>query len=328
MLSSFSQLDYDMAPSPEQLLEIYNNGFQGVRFSPSDYAALRYITERFSKAFPGMVGSGKGKASLPYKACLALEPEFGRYESQTTGDCVSHCTRNAGMVDYCIDAMFGETKYQGRFATENIYGWRGHGGKGADCARLATYVSLQGPGGFLPRKVYTSGSNTVDLSKYTSSIGHNWGNRGTPAWLNAIAAENKALTVFSLKSLDEAIDAFACGFGITMCSGYGFSEVRNEDGVSEQQGSWSHGMAWIGVDDTDWAHQKYGGPLILVQNSWGVFNRGPKRHDQPDGSFWIRPKVAQNMIKNGGGWVIASIRGYERQLVYDMQSKIVELSNE
>lgn len=243
-------------------------------------------------------------------------------------NCVSHSTRNAGMVDYCVDALFGETTYKGRFATENIYGWRGHGGQGADCSRLSMYVSQNGPGGFLPRAKYSSGNNSVDLSKYNSSIGHNWGRSGTPAWLNTIAAENKALQVYALKSVDEAIDALSLGFGISMCSGYGFSETRNEDGLAEQRGSWSHAMAHVGIDDTDWAHQKYGGPLSLIQNSWGKFNSGPKRHEQPDGSFWIRPKVLEAMIRGGGGWVIASVRGYNRQLVYDMHNKVLEISKD
>jgi len=326
MLNSFDQLEYDMAPSPEQLTEIYGNGFQGVVPDYPSYVALRRVTPRFWDVFPEFKGIGKGKLSLPFKACLVQDAEFGRYESQTTGDCVSHGTRNAGMIDYCIDSMFGETTYKGRLATENIYGWRGHGGQGANCSRLATYVSQSGPGGFLPRDRYESGGNSVDLSVYRSSIGHNWGRSGTPSWLNEIAAQNKALRVFALKSVDEGLDALALGFGINMCSGYGFTSTRNEDGLSEQKGGWSHSMAWVGSDDTDQAHQKYGGPLFLIQNSWGVFNSGPKKHEQPDGSFFIRPSVAQKMISGGGGWVIASVRGYDRQLVYDMQSKVAELS--
>lgn len=244
-------------------------------------------------------------------------------------NCVSHSTRNAGMIDYCIDALFGETEFKGRLATENIYGWRGHGGQGASCSRLATYVSQEGPGGFLVRKAYEneSGSDSVDLSRYNGSIGHNWGRRGTPDWLNKIAEQNKALRVFSIKSMEEALDAIAMGFGISMCSGYGFSSSRNEDGLCERRGGWSHAMAWIGSDDTDYAHQKYNGTLFLVQNSWGKWNNGPKRHEQPDGSFYIRPEIAESMIKGGGGWVIASVRGYNRELVYDTACRVQELGD-
>lgn len=322
-------IDYNMAPTPEQLNEIYSSGFRGVRHDRASYYALRKTVPRFYDAFPESRGAGKGRVSSPFKAALALDPEFGVYEAQTTGDCVSHSTRNAGMIDYCIDALFGETEFKGRLATENIYGWRGHGGQGASCSRLATYVSQEGPGGFLVRKAYEneSGSDSVDLSRYNGSIGHNWGRRGTPDWLNKIAEQNKSLRVFSIKSMEEALDAIAMGFGISMCSGYGFSSSRNEDGLCERRGGWSHAMAWIGSDDTDYAHQKYNGTLFLVQNSWGKWNNGPKRHEQPDGSFYIRPEIAESMIKGGGGWVIASVRGYNRELVYDTACRVQELGD-
>lgn len=237
-------------------------------------------------------------------------------------NCVSHSSRNAGMIDYCVDAMFGETTYEGRFCTENIYGYRGHGGQGASCARLAKYVSQSGPGGFLVRKRYEDGNNSIDLSKYDWRKGHNWGRRGTPSWINKIASANKGLKVWNIKSVEEARDAIASGFGLSVCSGYGFSRKRNKDGVAERSGGWNHAMSWIAVDDSDWAHSNYDGPLFLIQNSWGRFNSGGKRHDQPDGSFFIRPKIAERMIRGGGCFAIASIRGYNRELVYDSQSSI------
>jgi len=319
--------DYDFTPTPKQLTEIYDGGFKGVIHDAASYAAMRTAAPRFYDVFPGAKGAGKGRVSLPYKAALTLDPEFGGYESQTTGDCVSHSTRNAGMMDYCIDAMFGETEFKGRLATENIYGYRGHGGQGANCSRLAMYVSQEGPGGFLVRAKYDDGGrNSVDLSRYNSRTGHNWGRPGTPSWLNKIAAKNKAFSVFSIKSSDEARDAIASGYGISMCSGYGFRSNRNEDGLCERSGGWNHAMAWVGVDDTDWAHQKYGGPLFMIQNSWGEWNSGPKRHEQPDGSFFVRPKISSAMINGGGGYVISSVRGYNRELTYDVTSQVLELS--
>lgn len=312
--------DYDFNPEPEQIKQIYDSGFRGVVPDRLEYAYMRGAAPRFT------LEGNRGSLYLPYKAILSLDSGFGSTENQTTGDCVSHSTRNAGSIDYGVDALFGETSFEGRLATENIYGYRGHGGQGADCARLARYTSQDGPGGFLPRKAYSDGANSVDLSNYNSSIGHNWGRPGTPDWLNKIASENKALRVFSLKSVEEAVHALSLGFGITMCSGYGFSSTRNQDGLCEQRGSWAHAMAWVGVDDTDYAHQNYGGPLFLVQNSWGKWNSGPRKHDQPEGSFFIRPQVAENMIRRGGGWVVASVRGYNRELVYSMADKIAELS--
>lgn len=324
--------DYDMMPSPEQIELIYSSGFQGVVETPQDaYMAFRTNVPRFYDAYPQARGLGAGRLSLPFRCVLALEPEFGRYEAQTTGDCVSHATRNGGMVDYCCDAYFGETTYKGRFATENIYGWRGHGGQGASCVKLATYVSPEGPGGYLPRQKYTgSGGQSVDLSTYNSRIGHNWGRGGTPDWLNEIAATNKALRVYSCKSIEEARDAVAFGFGISRCSYMGFSNTRNEDGLARRSGRWSHAESWIGCDDTEWAHDKYGGALFCEQNSWGLWNRGPKRHDQPDGSYWLYPSDSKQMIRDGGVFVIASVRGFERELSYSMEivEKIQEISRD
>jgi hypothetical protein len=314
------------APTPEQLLEIYNSGFQGVRVHPAEYRIHRLMTPGFYDVFPEARNAGAGQLSLPYKACLAEEPEFGRYEAQTTGDCVSHATRNAGMIDYCCDSQFGQTEYLGRFATENIYGARGHGGQGASCDRLAVYVGPDGKGGFLTRKRYEGGGKSVDLSTYNGNTGHNWGSSGTPSWLNQIAAENKAQRVFNCKSMEEARDALAFGFGVSLCSGFGFASTRNDDGVSEQRGSWAHAMAWVACDDTDFAHQKYQGMLFLIQNSWGVFNSGGKRHEQPDGSFFVRPAVAKRMIAAGGAWVVSSVQGYNRVLLQERMATIQKLS--
>ena len=55
-------------------------------------------------------------------------------------------------------------------------------------------------------------------------------------------------------------------------------------------------MAYVGVDDTEFAHSQYGGPLVLVLNSWGTsWIRGPRKvqgkddyPEIPKGSFWAR----------------------------------------
>lgn len=311
------EFNYDVSPDP--IIQGYGDG--SIEGSIRDEAGWRDLVETLEAPYFQEIGgnladTGKGKISLPYKAALKLEPEFGRYEAQTTGDCVSHATRNAGMIDYCVDVVAGETEYKGRFATENIYGYRGHGGQGASCARLAAYVAGEkGIGGFLVRKAYGEGSQSVDLTRYNSRIGHNWGRSGTPRWLNDLAKENPAKTVALITTLEEARDAIANGYGISVCSGYGFSRTRNEYGVASRSGSWSHAMTWCGCNDdpSDEAYKRYGGMLFLDQNSWGRWNSGPKRFDQPDGSFWIDHRTAQGMLRARGAWVISSVVGFKRR---------------
>jgi hypothetical protein len=309
---------YDFQPiEPAEIQAIYESGFKGAIGDRHQSMLASAASDDFYAVHPGARGAGSGRLLLPYLMAMTYDDGFGRSEAQTTGDCVSHGARWGGMIHYCADVYLGQTAYKGRFATENIYGYRGHGGQGANCGRLSLYTSPSGPGGFLVRDRYSSGSSSVDLSTYRSSIGHNWGRPGTPAWLNQIAAQNKAMRVYRCTSMQMAIDALALGYGLNVCSGFGFSNQRNADGIAEQRGSWAHAMAWVGVDATN-----PNNPLFLVQNSWGVWNRGPKKYDQPDGSFFIRPSVAQRMLS--GAYIIGSVRGYDRKIDYSMDLDRVE----
>ena len=65
-------------------------------------------------------------------------------------------------------------------------------------------------------------------------------------------------------------------------------------------------MAWIGCNDT----KKNGGPGFLVQNSWGRWNGGGKKFDQPDGSFWINYDTAEKLLDARGSWVFSDVDGF------------------
>lgn len=66
-------------------------------------------------------------------------------------------------------------------------------------------------------------------------------------------------------------------------------------------------MAWVAMDDS---HEIYKETLFLIQNSWGAFNSGPKRFDQPDGSFWIRESDARGMLNQNGAWAFSDVDGF------------------
>ena len=74
-------------------------------------------------------------------------------------------------------------------------------------------------------------------------------------------------------------------------------------------------MAWVAVDDT---HDRYNETLFLVQNSWGLWNSGPKVHDQPDGSFWIRESDAAGMIAQRGSYAFSNVNGFPPQKLDDL----------
>lgn len=293
--------------SPKRLLDLYSNGFSGCIYEPEHMeefmAKLKYAY--FSDANSAIKNSGKGKLSTPFKSVLKFD-SLAYEERQTTGDCVSHGTRNATDLTRAVEIHVHHEKesWIARGATEGIYGSRGHGGQGMSCSRAAEFVKTTG--GVLVRKNY---DGIIDLSKYNSNIGSRWGSSGIPNNVIKIAKEHQIQTVSNIRTVEEARDALANGYGVNVCSSYGFSDKRDSNGIANPSGSWSHSMAWIACDDTGDA------PLFLVQNSWGKWNSGghPKWGKIPDGSFLIRAEVAESMLSAGGSFTFSAFDGFPPQ---------------
>jgi len=292
-------------PTPAALRRAYADGFCGSMCDPEDVAKLLGELHHplFGAAAYDLRESGSGKVSLPFKSLLRFDPQFGPVESQTTGDCVSHATRNAVDVTRAveIDIKKEPEAFVARGATEGIYGSRGHNGQGMSCSRAARFVGEEG--GILLRKNY---EDLVDLSTYNSSIGAKWGRRGVPPKIEEVARMHQVLTVSLVTTVREARDALANGYALSVCSGHGFSSRRDENGYARKKGSWSHAMAWIACNDT----KKHGGPGFLVQNSWGAWNGGGTSYDQPAGSFWINYDTAEDMLSANGSWVFSNVNGF------------------
>lgn len=314
---------------PMQIIEAYGRGYKGAFREPAQDEELLGSLEWKSFADAahefGLAGSGEGKTTLLFAYAMQQAPGVFPGPSQTTGDCVSRgtatactCTMFAEIATGTPDVKTGRVEgfpgvpdsNQGVVATEPIYGCRGHRGQGASCARLAKAVSEWG-GVILRGEHDIPGYGKLDLTKYKSSVGARWGPR-TPQKILDYGKKHPIRTVTYIRSTDEARDALHNGYGINCCSGYGFSSRRDKNGISSPRGSWSHAMGWTAVDDSD-AARKLGGPLFLVQNSWGRFNSGPKRHDQPDGSFWITERVARGMIRSGGSFAFSAFTGFPPQ---------------
>ena len=297
--------------TPHQLYKNYRDGFAGCIWEDFIYEQLletsRYAY--FSDGARRIKGSGEGKLSTPYKSVLHFDKNPYN-ERQTTGDCVSHGTRNACDVSRAVEIhVHHEAEdWLGRGATEAIYGARGHGGQGMSCARAATFVSQSG--GILVRKNYPG---VVDLSKYNGSLGAGWGSRGLPDKVIDLADDHQIRTVSQVRTVEEARDALANGYGLAVCSSYGFSDRRDKHGIARKSGSWAHCMAWIACDDTG------SEPLFLVQNSWGKWNDGghPEWGPIPDGSFLIRAEDAAGMLRQNGSYAFSNFNGFPVQKLPD-----------
>jgi hypothetical protein len=294
--------------TPDELLDAYSHGLEGAVCDPEDLKALlgELKMPLFGAAAWHLEDSGAGKLSLPFKSLLKFDPGFGPAERQTTGDCVSHATRNAVDITRAVEIdIKGEAEsFEARGATEAIYQSRGHRGQGMSCSGAARYVHEKG--GLLIRKDY----GDIDLSTYNSSTGSR--HQIPDSVYITEAKKHQVKTISLVSSLEEARDALANGYALSCCSGLGFSSSRDENGISNRRGGWSHAMAWIACDDTREVHDEM---LFLIQNSWGKWNSGPKKHGQPDGSFWVREKDANSIIKSRGSFAFSNVNGFPaRQL--------------
>jgi hypothetical protein len=82
------------------------------------------------------------------------------------------------------------------------------------------------------------------------------------------------------------------------------SPISGTPRASPAQRIMVHQMAFIACDD---AHTR---PGLLCMNSWGPdWISGPKRHDQPEGSFWVDAEVATKMLRQGDSFALSGYEG-------------------
>jgi hypothetical protein len=297
--------------TPSELYNLYRKGFSGCLWEGHIYDQLMKNSKYayFQDGAKSIKNSGKGKLSLPYKSVLKFDKNPYN-ERQTVGDCVSHGTRNACDISRAVEIDIKREKEAWiiRGATEAIYGARGHGGEGMSCARAAEFVSRVG--GIVLRKNYPG---IADFSKYNGRLGAGWGSRGLPDKVIDLGDNHQIKTVSLIRTVEEARDALANGYGLAVCSSYGFNSKRDSKGFARVSGSWAHCMAWIACDDTN------GEPAFLVQNSWGKWNDGghPAWGPIPDGSFLIHADIAEGMLKQNGSYAFSDFNGFPPQKLPD-----------
>lgn len=302
------------APTPEVISE-----FRGVIQASGGTPDGRMACQQF-----GLSGSGKDKLSCPFLEIFKLYPDCLPGPAQGRGDCVSHSAKNAGLGTMCCEVTSGkpdplsghiesapEVSDAGRLAgvlsTEAIYNWRRHGGDGWTCVEAARVMMKES--GLWLRKNYPE--INVDFTNYSARNAGIYGSRTPPeSWLQ-IGQKHLVQTATEVDDYDTLRDLLTNGYCVSSCGSEGFSNKRDENGVSLRRGSWAHAMAYLAVDDRPEIIQLYGEPLILVQNSWGQWNDGPrtiyKTNIQiPHGSFWAKWSSIKNryMIAVSGvnGW--------------------------
>lgn len=269
-------------------------------------------TPSFASTGGEIWGSGAGKLSCLWRA---LEKLLGYYpdDQQEIGDCIAFGF--GGAIDdlTAVEIMSGEAeRWVARCATEWLYHasrhiigkdrlGNGDGSVGAWAADAVTKI------GTLQRIEYGS----VDLRQYSGRRAKVWGSvrPNVPVELRDKAAPFKVGVSSLCVTYEQARDALANGYPVAVCSDQGFQDKRDAEGFARPSGSWAHCMRFIGADDTGKR------PGLLCMNSWGPnWISGPKRHNQPDGSFWVDADVCNRMLgRNPDSWALGKFSGYPAQ---------------
>lgn len=250
-------------------------------------------------------GTGRGKITLLHQAVEKVAGSFYIY-LQEIGDCVANAQAGAITSLSAIEIFNGDLEsFGGIIAPEPIYGDSRHligrdqiSGDGSisawACQATQKYgVVVQGKYG------------NIDLTTYSGARARDWGSRkGTPEALKQYQKLHLVKTFSQIKTYEQAIDAIASGYPIVFGAQAGFSTVRDKYGFARRAEDWSHSQYIISADDTD-------RPGLLVVNSWGRnWISGPKRHGQPDGSYWITPEDANYIFRQGDSWAISAYDGF------------------
>lgn len=155
-------------------------------------------------------------------------------------------------------------------------------------------------GGTLVRKLY----EFDDLTVYSGQKARTWGSGRAPNGIIEEAKKHPIQTYTAVKSYEDVIDSLYNQYPVIICSNQGFSSTRDSEGFCSPKGSWAHCMMLIASDDA------YKRPGCLCVNSWGNYLSGPKRHGQPDGSFWIDASVIERIVRQNDSWAISDFNGF------------------
>lgn len=311
----------------QDIIRQYEKGFAGALYSQEAHERfLEGIAVKTGEEVCQLMGyedSAKGELVIPFRHILEAYPGCLPGGAQVVGDCVSWGQRNANLLTLVTEAVSGLpdpvsgkveelpkvsdlARKNGVLSNEAIYFFRttkpGHGWFCDEAAKVS-----QTKAGCVLRQSYGS----LDLEKYTSSSINAYNSKQVPQELLEAFDDHIVREATVVSTFEALRDLLARGFGIQSCGSEGFSHTRDENGVCKRSGQWAHSMAYLGVDDRPWAHQTYGGPLVLIQNSWGEYMQGPRKINGtnleiPVGSFWAKWKdvARREMIAMAGanGW--------------------------
>lgn len=297
-----------------QPLAAYDAGLQGYIDSPRERVLFAESQNQPVYREKNITNTGEGQRAMLWAYAQKLDP-LSYTEVQTTGDCTSHCARNAidttRATQICVENR--PESFVVRSATEPTYGARGHSGDGMSPALAARFVNATG---YLLRKKY----DPVDLTKYNSSIGSKWGGGGVPEEVRKLCQNQKVGIIRQLTKVSDAVDALFNGYAIASGQFASWSQHPNKDHIHPRTaGGWSHAMATVGMDCT---RKFWPFDVFFVQNSWGKWNQSPQEWptDLPPwvpGMIVTKAEDWEVCVRGGDCYAYGAVDGFPPQKLPD-----------
>jgi hypothetical protein len=151
-----------------------------------------------------------------------------------------------------------------------------------------------------------------DLRAYSVNACRQFGLRGVPDEIKAVAANHKYGQYLRVDTAEKAWLCAGAGLPFNQCSGIGWEGTRDADGAIRRRGSWSHSMCCGAARRTT----PKGRRLILIDQSWYPdWTSGPYWLDQPEGSFYADLDAVGEAVSEGDSFVDLGFLGYDRPAV-------------
>jgi len=217
------------------------------------------------------------------------------------GSCVAHGTVNALYYSMVAEIVNGDREEWKPLSREVIYGGSrievGKGRLGRGDGSIGAWASkfCKDWGVVAEEKI----------GEYSVSRCHQYGASGVPDEIEKLAKEHPVADVTMVTSFEQACKALASGYGISICSGQGFSMTRDKDGFCSPRGHWAHCMAIIG-------YRKSGSrPGCVIVNSWGGSTTGgPQPDGLPPSAWWCEADTINRILREEDSWAFSGFAGF------------------
>ena len=289
---------------------------------------------RFYQEFAPLRGLGRHLAKEGKNVFLwkNLEKEIGEiephYQGPTEdgipgeGDCVGHATAMGCDVLAATDIHLRNEpeRFFAKASVEAIY-WGSRVEIGQQDDPALSILGRPGSHGFwaadwvrkygvLHRTVYHSATDQLDLTGYHPGRSRSRRDTGVPDWLEPVAKAHPVKITTNVETGMEGVDAICAGNPVLTCSSYAFRPERDERGFCKAYGEQTVRRGWRGFSRfrIQWWHALVAtgvvfyedGIGVLIQNSHGDWNGGPRPFDIPRGSFFVDFPTWDAMVRDWG----------------------------